>query len=551
MRKRVFGSIFLTSLVTLLLTTGLLLLAVHAGLTNDMRQRLVTESSYLSAVDNIREELEKFGSVYADRLTLVAQDGTVLYDNRTNASEMENHAVRPEIAAAEKNGTGEDNRLSETFAKQTFYYAVRLKNGDVLRISATADSVFGALSSASPWIVLIILLALLVAALLAGWLTGLFLKPIEALDLHEPMKGEAYDELSPLLHRMDKQNRKIQAQMDELQRRQAEFDDITARMDEGLVLFSGKGMILFANHAARALFPHDSAEGSYLTLCRDANYIQVVEQALDGKGAHGKLERNGRIYELTASSVEENSAWHAAVLLIVDITERERAEQQRQEFTANVSHELKTPLQSIIGSAELLENGLVKPEDQPRFLNRIHQEADRLVALINDILRLSQLDEGGALPHEQVSVLELAQEAARSLTEQEAAQAVHISVTGTAGTVFGVRRLLYEIARNLCENAVKYNVPGGSVTVEVAETDRDVTLLVRDTGIGIPEGDQSRVFERFYRVDKSHSRAIGGTGLGLSIVKHAVAYHHGTLRLESQPGKGTVITVTLPKEPTE
>ena len=236
MRKRVFGSIFLTSLVTLLLTTGLLLLAVHAGLTNDMRQRLVTESSYLSAVDNIREELEKFGSVYADRLTLVAQDGTVLYDNRTNASEMENHAVRPEIAAAEKNGTGEDNRLSETFAKQTFYYAVRLKNGDVLRISATADSVFGALSSASPWIVLIILLALLVAALLAGWLTGLFLKPIEALDLHDPMKGEAYDELSPLLHRMDKQNRKIQAQMDELRRRQTEFTAITENMSEGFLV---------------------------------------------------------------------------------------------------------------------------------------------------------------------------------------------------------------------------------------------------------------------------------------------------------------------------
>ena len=238
-------------------------------------------------------------------------------------------------------------------------------------------------------------------------------------------------------------------------------------------------------------------------------------------------------------------------MLAFDVTEQAEAERMRREFTANVSHELKTPLQSIIGSAELLENGLVKPEDQPRFLNRIHQEADRLVALINDILRLSQLDEGGALPHEQVSVLELAQEAARSLTAQAAAQAVHISVTGTAGTVFGVRRLLYEIARNLCENAVKYNVPGGSVTVEVAETDRDVTLLVRDTGIGIPEGDQSRVFERFYRVDKSHSRAIGGTGLGLSIVKHAVAYHHGTLRLESQPGKGTVITVTLPKELTE
>ena len=378
MRKRVFGSIFLTSLVTLLLTTGLLLLAVHAGLTNDMRRRLVTESSYLSAVDNIGEELEKFGSVYADRLTLVAQDGTVLYDNRTNASEMENHAVRPEIAAAEKNGTGEDNRLSETFAKQTFYYAVRLKNGDVLRISATADSVFGALSSASPWIVLIILLALLVAALLAGWLTGLFLKPIEALDLHEPMKGEAYDELSPLLHRMDKQNRKIQAQMDELQRRQAEFDDITARMDEGLVLFSGKGMILFANHAARALFPHDSAEGSYLTLCRDANYIQVVEQALDGKGAHGRTRAGTAAFmNLRQARLEENSAWHAAVLLIVDITERERAEQQRQEFTANVSHELKTPLTSIMGYAEIIAGGIAKPEDVAPFAGKIRTEAQR------------------------------------------------------------------------------------------------------------------------------------------------------------------------------
>ncbi len=483
MRKRVFGSIFLTSLVTLLLTTGLLLLAVHAGLTNDMRQRLVTESSYLSAVDNIGEELEKFGSVYADRLTLVVQDGTVLYDNRTNASEMENHAVRPEIAAAEKNGTGEDNRLSETFAKQTFYYAVRLKNGDVLRISATADSVFGALSNASPWIVLIILMALLVAALLAGWLTGLFLKPIEALDLHDPMKGEAYDELSPLLHRMDKQNHKIQAQMDELQRRQAEFDDITARMDEGLVLFSGKGMILFANHAARALFPHDSAEGSYLTLCRDANYIQVVEQALDGNGAHGKLERNGRIYELTASSVEENSAWHAAVLLIVDITERERAEQQRQEFTANVSHELKTPLTSIMGYAEII-----------------------------------------------------------------AGKGIALRIEGEPAAVSGQRRTLEQMIFNLTDNAINYNKPQGSVTLTTGTESGRPFVQVSDTGIGIAPADQQRVFERFYRVDKSHSKMTGGTGLGLSIVKHGAALHHAEVELKSALGEGTCITLRFPKE---
>ena len=549
MRKRVFGSIFLTSLVTLLLTTGLLMLAVHAGLTNDMRRRLVTESSYLSAVDNIREELEKFGAVYADRLTLVAQDGTVLYDNRTNASEMENHAVRPEIAAAEQNGTGEDNRLSETFAKQTFYYAVRLKNGDVLRISATADSVFGALSNASPWIVLIILLALLVAALLAGWLTGLFLKPIEALDLHEPMKGEAYDELSPLLHRMDKQNHKIQAQMDELQRRQAEFDDITARMDEGLVLFSGKGMILFANHAARALFPHDSAEGSYLTLCRDANYIQVVEQALDGNGAHGKLERNGRIYELTASSVEENSAWHAAVLLIVDITERERAEQQRQEFTANVSHELKTPLTSIMGYAEIIAGGMAKPEDIAPFAGKIRTEAQRLLALIEDIIHLSRLDEGGeTVAFEPVELSALCDTVRGRLQSKAAGKGITLRIEGEPAAVSGQRRTLEQMIFNLTDNAINYNKPQGSVTLTTGTESGRPFVRVADTGIGIALADQQRGFERFYRVDKSHSKMTGGTGLGLSIVKHGAALHHAEVELKSALGKGTCITLRFPKE---
>ena len=549
MRKRVFGSIFLTSLVTLLLTTGLLMLAVHAGLTNDMRRRLVTESSYLSAVDNIREELEKFGAVYADRLTLVAQDGTVLYDNRTNASEMENHAVRPEIAAAEQNGTGEDNRLSETFAKQTFYYAVRLKNGDVLRISATADSVFGALSNASPWIVLIILLALLVAALLAGWLTGLFLKPIEALDLHEPMKGEAYDELSPLLHRMDKQNHKIQAQMDELQRRQAEFDDITARMDEGLVLFSGKGMILFANHAARALFPHDSAEGSYLTLCRDANYIQVVEQALDGNGAHGKLERNGRIYELTASSVEENSAWHAAVLLIVDITERERAEQQRQEFTANVSHELKTPLTSIMGYAEIIAGGIAKPEDIAPFAGKIRTEAQRLLALIEDIIHLSRLDEGGeTVAFEPVELSALCDTVRGRLQSKAAGKGITLRIEGEPAAVSGQRRTLEQMIFNLTDNAINYHKPQGSVTLTTGTESGRPFVRVADTGIGIAPADQQRGFERFYRVDKSHSKMTGGTGLGLSIVKHGAALHHAEVELKSALGKGTCITLWFPKE---
>ena len=402
-------------------------------------------------------------------------------------------------------------------------------------------------------VIVVALLAVGLSALLASRAARRVVEPLNRLDLEHPLDNNAYEELSPLLGRVYAQQQEIRHRTRDLRQQQDEFEQITGSMREGLVLLDHSGRILSINPAAQTLFHADGTcvGQDFLTVDRHPDLTAAIHDAAGTGHSQLRAERRGREYQLDFSRIESNGKVLGTVLLAFDVTEQAEAERMRREFTANVSHELKTPLQSIIGSAELLENGLVKPEDQPRFLNRIHQEADRLVALINDILRLSQLDEGGALPHEQVSVLELAQEAARSLTAQAAAQAVHISVTGTAGTVFGVRRLLYEIARNLCENAVKYNVPGGSVTVEVAETDRDVALLVRDTGIGIPEGDQSRVFERFYRVDKSHSRAIGGTGLGLSIVKHAVAYHHGTLRLESQLGKGTVITVTLPKKPTE
>lgn len=293
----------------------------------------------------------------------------MLYDNETPAAEMENHGTRPEIRRAVETGVGEDSRLSETLETQTYYYALRLANGDILRIAATADSAFGALAGASPWIVLVVLLALLVAALLASRLTHVFLAPIVSLDLHDPLKNEAYDELSPLLHRIDRQNRRISIQMDELRRRQAEFDDITARMDEGLVLFSSSGDILFANNVIHQLFPQDKAAGNYLTLCRDAAYVEAVEQALRGGSAHTRMEKNGRIWSLAASSVAEDGAGHAAVLLIVDITEREQAEQQRQEFTANVSHELKTPLTSIMGYARD-HRGRYRKADRRRSLRR-------------------------------------------------------------------------------------------------------------------------------------------------------------------------------------
>ena len=549
MRKRVFGSIFLTALVTLIVTVSLLLVAVHSGLTQDLQERLSNECNYIAAAtaSGDEQELQRIGSVYADRITLVDADGTVLYDNERDAVEMENHASRPEIAEALEKGVGEFSRLSDTLAEQTYYYAIRLADGTVLRVSSTADSAFGALSTASPWIVLIVPLALLVAALLASWLTHVFLEPIVTLDLHEPLKNDAYDELSPLLHRMDKQNHKIASQLGELKRRQAEFDDITARMDEGLVLFSAQGDILFANRAVRALFPKDSATGGYMTLCRDAEYIRVVEEALGGESAHGRMEKDGRVYSLTASSVAGEGQGHAAVLFVVDITEREQAERQRQEFTANVSHELKTPLTSIMGFAEIMENGIVRPEDIGRFAGKIRSEAMRLLTLIEDIIRLSRLDEGAPVPFEPVELSALCGTVRDRLTHKAAENKITLHVKGTPVTVSGQRRTLEQMIFNLADNAIAYNKTHGSVTLETGEENDAPFVRVSDTGIGIAPADQPRVFERFYRVDKSHSKQTGGTGLGLSIVKHGAALHHAQIDLHSTLGEGTEITLRFPK----
>lgn len=552
MRKRVFGSIFLTAIVTLLLTAGLFLLVVHAGLTRDLRGRLAREGGYIAAAvsaDRDLEEIKALGTLCADRITLVKKDGTVLYDNETPATEMENHGTRPEIRRAAETGVGEDSRLSETLETQTYYYALRLANGDILRIAATADSAFGALAGASPWIVLVVLLALLVAALLASRLTHVFLAPIVSLDLHDPLKNEAYDELSPLLHRIDRQNRRISIQMDELRRRQAEFDDITARMDEGLVLFSSSGDILFSNNVIHQLFPQDKAAGNYLTLCRDAAYVEAVEQALRGGSAHTRMEKNGRIWSLAASSVAEDGAGHAAVLLIVDITEREQAEQQRQEFTANVSHELKTPLTSIMGYAEIIEAGIAKPTDVVPFAGKIRTEAQRLLSLIEDIIRLSQLDAGGEeIPFEPIELQPLCCTVRSRLQSKADRLGLKIECAGENATVSGQRRTLEQMVFNLADNALAYNRPNGSVTIETG-TDSDGAPFVRvsDTGIGIAPADQKRVFERFYRVDKSHSKMTGGTGLGLSIVKHGAALHGAALTLDSTLNVGTRITLTFPK----
>lgn len=546
MRKRVFGSIFLTALVTLLLTASLILMAVHSGLTSNIHERLANACSHIAKIVEIQgmDTLQELGTGYADRITLIDAQGRVLYDNQSNENEMEHHDTRPEIRQALETGVGESSRLSRTLSKQTYYYAQRLENGSVLRIASTADSAFSALSAASPWIVLIVLLALLVAALLASWLTHVFLAPIVALDLRDPLKNDAYDELSPLLQRMAKQNRKIDMQVTELMHRQAEFDAITERMNEGLVLFSALGEILFANRAVRDLFPNEKAAGGYLLLCRDAEYVRVVECALGGESAHGRMEKNGRIYALTASPVAGAGQGYAAVLFVVDITERDRAEQQRQEFTANVSHELKTPLTSIMGYAEIMENGIARAEDIGRFAGKIRMEAAHLLALIEDIIRLSQLDEGDAAAQfEPIALQTLCSSVCDRLSHKAAENHIYLDVTGAAVTVSGHRQTLEQMLFNLIDNAIAYNKPKGSVQVETGEQAGAPFVRVSDTGIGIAPEEQQRVFERFYRVDKSHSKMTGGTGLGLSIVKHGAALHHAEVALQSTPGEGTTITL--------
>ena len=518
-----------------------------------MQRGVREEAQYIClAMDEYGDSFltKKLQTVSSSRVTLIRKDGTVLYDSEASPKKLANHSDRPEFIQAEKNGKSESIRYSETFAKKTFYYAVKLDDGNVLRVGKTVDSIYSTWISSLAVLGLLMLLVLILEFVFAQRQTRELIRPVNDLDLEHPLDNNVYEELSPLLTRIHAQRREINRQTRDLKQRQDEFTQITGNMREGLVLLNGSNAILSINPAARAIFHADAdcIGRDFLTVERHTDLSAAIRSAVESGHSQLRAERSGRIYQFDLSRIDSGGDALGIVLLAFDVTEQAEAERMRREFTANVSHELKTPLQSIIGSAELLETGLAKPEDRPRFLSRIHQEAERLVTLINDIIRLSQLDEGGQLSAELVDLQDLALETVRSLTELAAGRNVTLTAVGTTAPMTGVRRLLAETVYNLCENAVKYNVPGGSVTVETGETAQDVTLTVRDTGIGIPAAEQSRVFERFYRVDKSHSRAIGGTGLGLSIVKHAVAYHHGAIHLESEPGKGTVITVTLPKE---
>ena len=551
MTKKIFHSILLVAGAVLLASLLFIMGCLYEYFGSVEKKQLRDELELASvAVERGGEDYLSSISSERYRLTWIAPDGTVLYDTVTDAESLENHADREEVREALAHGEGESSRYSSTILQKTMYCARRLTDGSVLRISISRATAGVLLIGMVQPILIVVIVALILSAVLARRLSRRIVRPLNELDLEHPLENNAYEELSPLLGRINHQHRQIDEQMRELEQQRTEFSQITGSMREGLVLLDEKERVLSINPAACRLFDADErcVGQDFLTLDRSHDIRLAIADAMAQGHGEARAERGGRVWQFDVSRILSGTAAVGAVLLAFDITERETAEQNRREFTANVSHELKTPLQGIIGSAELLENGMVQPDDVPRFVGHIRKEAQRLVTLIGDIIRLSQLDEGDVMPRETVNLLTLSQEAADDLTAAAEQKNVTISVTGESTCVSGVRRLLYEVIYNLCDNGVKYNVEGGSVSVRVGTEDGKAVVSVADTGIGIAPEHQGRIFERFYRVDKSHSKASGGTGLGLSIVKHAVQYHHGTVELQSEEGKGTTIRILLPKE---
>lgn len=479
------------------------------------------------------------------RFTVVDEDGTVLYDTVADAAQMDNHNDREEIREAFENGYGSSSRNSSTLTEKTFYEAVLLDSGVVLRISVSRLTLGALFVGMSPAICAIIFIAAIISFILASKMTRKIIEPLNKLDLENPVENISYEELSPILTKISKQHKQINRHIEELHRKAEEFEQITSSMSEGLILIDEKGTILSINSACKKIYAvkTDVVGSNLLSVDRTKQMSNAVKVALGGEHSEFIIQKNGYEYQFNVNPIETDGKRLGAVILAFDITEKAFAERNRQEFTANVTHELKTPLQSIIGSAELLENGLVKPEDTGRFIGNIRKEASRLVSLINDIIHLSQLDEKHEPVTEIVNLREVANEVVEVLTASATQKEIFLEVVGDACVIYGVRRYIYEIIYNLCDNAIRYNVNGGNVKIDIHRENNRNVIIVSDTGIGIDAEHHARIFERFYRVDKSHSKETGGTGLGLSIVKHAVMHHKGKIELESELGKGTVVKV--------
>ena len=550
MTKRIFRAIFAVALAVFLAAMVLIMGVLYSYFTQLQHQQLRMQTA-LAAQAAAHEGASYFESLSIDgcRITWVDTDGTVLYDSDSSHTEMENHLQREEIIEALETGFGESTRYSSTLTELSIYTAQLLPDGTVLRLSVQHQSIVSLVLGMAQPICVIFTIAIVLSFILASRLSRHIVKPLNELNLDDPLSNPEYEELTPLLRRIDSRQKQLKLQAMELKHRQDEFDAITCNMQEGLILLGNKGEILTMNPAASKMLalPGSCMGKNILNVCGNRTIHELISLALTGQNGEKALSLAGRDYQISSSPVYSRGVLTGVALLLFDVTEKMMAESIRREFTANVSHELKTPLHSISGYAELLCSGIARPEDTRPFTEKIYNEAQRLIRLVEDIIRLSCLDEGaGEMKWEQTDLYILAQQAAANLSSAANLARISLEVEGTSAVIFGIPQLLAGLISNLCDNAIKYNRPQGSVKVTVSDGADFVTLCVKDTGIGIPEEHQSRVFERFYRVDKSHSKEVGGTGLGLSIVKHAAQFHHADIRLQSAPGKGTTVTVVFP-----
>ena len=542
MTKRIFRSIVIVATLVLFVCFGVTLGVLYSHYSDLHWQQLGNE---LTIAQN---GLEQYGEDYLDalskgnfRFTWIEKSGTVLHDTQTSYETMDNHADREEIKEAFAYGSGESQRYSDTVTTKMLYKAVKLQDGSVLRISTAQDSVLALLLEVLFPLVLIYLIAIAVSLMLARRMANRIVNPLNDLDLDNPLSCNTYDEISPLLHRIEKQNKQISAQVAQLKEKTDQFEQTTSSMSEGLVLLDSEGKILSINPAAARLFETSKAcvGLDFLVVDRSQAMSGGVKQALAKQHCDFRITKHGSEYQIGISPIVSGNRLLGAVVLAFDVTEQVNAQRNRQEFTANVSHELKTPLQSILNSAQLLQSGLVKPEDVQKFTGYICSEAERLLQLINDIIRLSQLDESGEFPQESVNLYAVTSQVLQTLLPAADSRNITVELLGEHTVITGVRQLAYELIYNLCDNAIRYNKDGGKVTVTVGKD----SITVKDTGIGIPKEHQARIFERFYRVDKSHSRETGGTGLGLSIVKHAAQQLGAIIEIESEPNIGTTVIV--------
>lgn len=551
MTKKIFKSVLLVAVVMVLFCCTFILGILYRHFTTIEEEQLGAQLGFVvTGVENGGVDYLKSLTEKKYRITWVEPDGTVKFDNKIDASKMENHVNREEIKESLKFGRGECTRYSSTLTQRTIYYAKKINDGSVIRISISQETVLKLLFSMISPMAITILLAVILSSLLARGVSKKVVEPLNNLDLNKPLQNDAYGEIAPLLRHIEHQHRQIDEQVLELRQKKDEFQATIENMDEGLILLDAKNSIISINPAAKKIFgtTYECLGKDFLTVERNTSVGNTIKEAMEKGKAEITLKRYGLDYQLGISKIESAGKTLGAVLLAVDVTEKNNAERTRREFSANVSHELKTPLQSIIGSAELMENNLVKEEDMPRFVGHIRKEAERLVNLVEDIIRLSWLDENRDMETELVSLKDIAAETKEALENTANEKNVTINISGEDIKLHGVRSLLYEIVYNLCENGIKYNKEGGKVDITLSkEAGKDI-FVVEDTGIGIKEDQQSRIFERFYRVDKSRSKETGGTGLGLSIVKHAAMYHNADVTLESTEGQGSKFTVMFPRE---